>query len=123
MADVKKPAPKGTPTTDTPGATFPGNASALVVHDPEETPRERVTRAVRGKPARSLVEVRAGDVVALAGEIPDRDHTLLTSALRDGAAQAVRESPAPDAVTVYQTAGQLAQLLEAARGEPVQQGA
>ena len=123
MADTKKPAAKGVPTTDTPGATFPGNSSSLVIRTPEPTPRERVTGAIRGKPADALVEVRAGDVVALAGAIPDQDHTLVTSALRDGAAQHVRDSRTPDTQTVYQTAWQLEHLLESARGEPVQQGA
>ncbi|VTR96039.1 unnamed protein product [Gemmata massiliana] len=117
MADTstaKKPAPKGIPTTDTLGATFPGSANALVIPDPEVSPRDRVTEAVRGKPARSLVEVFAADVVALAALVPEPAHTPVIGALRDGAASAVRDSQTPSAQTVYQVAGQLAHLLGSA---------
>ncbi len=123
MSDTaKKPAPK-LPTTETPGATFPGNRQSLVLPDPgAKTPRERVTEAVRGKYASSLVEVRAADVVALAALVPDAAHTPVTAALRDGAAKEHRNSLTPDTQTVYQVAAQLAHLLETAR-EPAEQGA
>ncbi|MDY3555308.1 hypothetical protein R5W24_004449 [Gemmata sp. JC717] len=122
MPEPKKPAGKPLLTTETPGATFPGSPKPVAPFDPDATPRDRITQAISGKPARSLVEVLAGDVVAVAKEVPDAKHTVTTSALRDGAAQAVRDSQTPDEQTVYQTCSQLKLLLEAA-GEPVREGA
>ncbi|HEY1191916.1 MAG TPA: hypothetical protein VGE74_30070 [Gemmata sp.] len=120
--EPKRPG-KPLPTTSTPGATFPGSARPVAPFDLDATPRERVAKAIAGKPPRSLVEVLARDVVALANEVPADRHTVTTSALRDGAAQAHRDAArAPDEQTVYQTVGQLAQLLEAA-GEPAREGA
>jgi hypothetical protein len=68
---------------------------------------ENVRKAIAGKPAEAYAAVAAGDVVRLAGAIPDgeRHRAGWLPDLRRGAAAV------PPATTVHQTAGHLREVL------------
>jgi hypothetical protein len=128
MADEPKPKkkPDVPPALQSgaPAPVFPGNnqRSHLVAAgvEPEETPHERVAAAVKGKKAKSLVEVFAKDVVALGDLVPTESRTDTTRALRAGAHKHLSGSRNPDELTVFLYAGQLAELLGLAP-EPVRE--
>lgn len=89
----------------------------------EDTARGRLTAAVTGKPKMAYARVRAADVIEVGAALPKPSQT--TAALVKGAEGAIAERVAAGAdvseIEVFQIAGQVQELLDAAPN-PVPKG-
>lgn len=74
-----------------------------------ETPLERIKKAIEGRPPHAYAPVRASDVLAVAATVPLGQHTPGIAAVALGAKNA-----RPDLPEVFQVAGDLKQLVDAA---------
>lgn len=87
----------------------------------EETPADRIRAAIAGMPAIGLAQVLAGDVAAVAAGVPEERHSPRTRALARGVAVTADQTDGdgePIPRRVFQEAGKLAELLEAAGADP-----
>lgn len=83
--------------------------------DDTDTPRSRLTAASKGLHKMAYATVIAGDVIAVGKTV--KTHTRVTRDLVKGAENAVAErvtATDPGAIEVFQLAGQVRELLEAA---------
>lgn len=99
----------------------------MAADDTTDTPRSRLTAAAAGLHKMAYARVMAGDVVEVGKTV--KTHTRVTRDLVAGAENAIAErvtATDPGTIEVFQLAGQVRELLEAAtdaEANPVPEGA
>jgi len=87
----------------------------------QKTPADRIRAACAGIPDHGYAQVLAADVAAVGARVPDAKHSPRTLALLKGVAVTADQTDAdgePRPRLVFQEAGKLLELLEAAGGNP-----